>query len=104
MDDYANSFALIPLFSAGLLRTWQDGFEVAKVDNNVAALKALYITIDQVADLVDVLFVDVAANCITDFLKKDLFRGLRGDATEFFHGQRQKEGVAQFNFFTGQLA
>ena len=104
MDDHANSFALIPLFAARLLRTGQDGFQVPQVNDDVAALESLHITINQVANLVDVLLVDVAANCVTNFLKQDLLRRLRGDAAEFFHRQRQKEGVAQFNFFTGQLA
>src|SRR6185503_8591456 len=104
MDDYANSFALIPLLPARLLRTRQDGFEVAEVDNNVPALKALHVTINQVAYLVDVLLIDVTANCVSNFLKQDLLRCLRGDAAEFFHRQGEKKGVAQFNFFTGQFA
>ena len=104
MNDYANSFALIPLLTARLLRTRQNSFEVAKVDNEIAALKTLHITVYEVANLVDVLLVDVAANCITDFLKQNLLGCLCSDAAELFHRQRQEERVSQFNFFARQLA
>ena len=104
MDDDANAFALVPLLAARLLRSGQDSFKVAEVDNDVAALKALDIAVDQIAGLIDILFVDVVADSVAHFLKQDLFRGLRGDSSEFFHRQGQQQSVANFDFVAGQLS
>ena len=103
VDYDANSFTLIPLFTARLLRTRQDCFKVSQVNDDVAALKSLHVAINQIACLVDVLLVNVAANRISDLLKQDLLSRLSGNAAKFFHRQGQEESIAQFHFLTREL-
>src|SRR5206468_8840902 len=71
-DHDADALTLVPLLAAGLLRTGQDGFQVPQIDDHVPALKTFDETIDQLADAIDVLLVNVGANRVADFLKQDL--------------------------------
>ena len=50
------------------------------------------------------MFVNVRANRITNFLKQDLFGGLRSDAAKFFHRHRQQQRISYFNFIAAQFA
>src|SRR3989442_1373663 len=63
----------------------------------------VYVAINQIAYLVDVLLVNVAANRVSDLLKQDLLSRLSGNAAKFFHRQGQEESIAQFDFLTGEL-
>jgi len=45
-DDDADALALVPLLATRLLRAGQDGLQVSQIDDHVAALKALYETVD----------------------------------------------------------
>ncbi len=104
IDDYANALTLIPLLTTRLLRPRQNRFKIAKIHNNVAALESLYVAVNQVANLVDVLLIDITANSVTNFLKQDLFGSLGSDATQLFHREREQQGISQLDFITGELA
>ena len=103
-DDDPNALALVPLLAARLLRTQQDCLEVSQIDDHIAAFEALDEPVDQLADAIDILFVNISANGVADFLKQDLLGGLRGDAAEFFHGHWQQQRVADFHFIAAEFA
>src|SRR5262249_50430189 len=99
-----NPLALVPLLATRLLRPWKNRFKIAQVDYYVAALKALDVPVYQIADLVDVLLVDIISNSITDLLKQYLLGRLGCNTPELFHRQWQKQSITEFNLVSCEFA
>ena len=91
------------MLTARLLRSRQDRFQISQIDDHVAALETLNETVDQFPDPIDVLLVNIVADRVANFLKENLFGGLRRDATQFFHRQWQQQSVSDFNFLAAEL-
>jgi len=82
-DDGLDAIALRVALGARLLGTGDRPFGLAvEVDDHVAALKALDVTILQLPHLVGELDVDLLTLGLADLLIEDLFGRLRGDAAE----------------------
>ena len=80
---------------------WSRGMmasRLAEVDDHVAALEALDRPVHQLADLREVLVVDVVALGLPDFLVEHLFGRLRGDAPEAHRFAIDADLVAEGDF------
>ena len=85
----ADALALAVALVARLLGAGHDGLGAAEVDDDVAALEALDGAVDDLADAVDVLVVDLLALGLADALVEHLLGRLGGDAAEALGRDRE---------------
>src|SRR4051794_22376166 len=91
-DDGFDAIALRVTLGARLLAARDDALGLAiEVDDHVAALEALDVTVFELAELADEFVVDLLALGLADLLIQDLLGRLRGNATEVFGGFRQRD-------------
>ena len=91
-DDGFDAVALRVALGARLLAARDDPLGLAiEVDDHVAALEALDVTVLELAELADEFVVDLLALGLADLLIEDLLGRLRGDAAEVFGSLRQRD-------------